>query len=132
MESRHPRCTLLDALHSCLNITESFLCFKPFILVIREISENNSEDYQWDVERSESIKTQKLLFKYLTEIFPRSNLQLDYVSTMNYKKTKKPMQFDVFFPVLNLAFEYQGGQHYFRHYLYGALDEIQVEAVLEK
>jgi len=42
-----------------------------------------------------------------------------------YADSGREMELDIFIPALNLAFEYQGEQHYFHHYLYGPPDEQQ-------
>jgi len=42
-----------------------------------------------------------------------------------YADSGREMELDVFIPALNLAFEYQGEQHYFPHYLYGPPEEQQ-------
>ncbi len=42
-----------------------------------------------------------------------------YHPSLVYKATNRPMQFDIFLPSLQLAFEYQGIQHYQDLYYFG-------------
>eukprot|EP01121_Diplochlamys_sp_Union-15-3_P022740 TRINITY_DN9778_c0_g1_i1.p1 TRINITY_DN9778_c0_g1~~TRINITY_DN9778_c0_g1_i1.p1 ORF type:complete len:102 (+),score=16.82 TRINITY_DN9778_c0_g1_i1:324-629(+) len=46
----------------------------------------------------------------------------DYIHPMSqHTQSGRSMEFDVFVPSLNLAFEYQGYQHYNDHYMFGPL-----------
>ena len=64
---------------------------------------------------------QRHLYKLLEELFHRDQILLDhYHKELRYDGTKAPVQLDIFIPSLNLAFEYQGEQHYSTHYLYGS------------
>ena len=51
---------------------------------------------------------------------------------MLFSGTNRPMQLDIFIPELNLAFEYQGEQHYTFHYLYGHPEERQMRDAEKK
>ena len=64
---------------------------------------------------------QRHLHKLLEELFHRDQILLDhYHKELRYDGTKRFMQLDIFIPSFNLAFEYQGEQHYSTHYLYGS------------
>jgi hypothetical protein len=66
------------------------------------------------------------------ELFTGHEVKMDYNHTsLRYTDSKLPMQLDIYIPSLNLAFEYQGEQHYASHYLYGS-PEIQRKRDLEK
>jgi len=57
--------------------------------------------------------SQHLLGVILREIFPNLEIISEYSHpTLTYENTKQPMRFDFYLPQLNLAFEYQGEQHY--------------------
>eukprot|EP01120_Amphizonella_sp_Union-15-10_P000282 TRINITY_DN10305_c0_g1_i2.p1 TRINITY_DN10305_c0_g1~~TRINITY_DN10305_c0_g1_i2.p1 ORF type:complete len:363 (+),score=45.01 TRINITY_DN10305_c0_g1_i2:81-1169(+) len=72
-------------------------------------------EYDWSYRRSR--KAQRLLFNKLREIIP-SPMHEDYSHmSLNYLEQTR-MQIDIFFPKLNLGFEYQGIQHYQSHHLY--------------
>jgi hypothetical protein len=60
------------------------------------------------------------------DLFKGQTIHLDYIhNELKYSRTKAGIQLDVYIPSLNLAFEYQGEQHYSSHYLYGSPEIIQ-------
>ncbi len=77
--------------------------------------------------RTTISKTQLLLSKMLQDLFPDTPIHLNYkYPTLRYEKSGVKMEFDIFLPDLNLAFEYQGAQHYSWHFIFGSPDGLQV------
>jgi hypothetical protein len=57
----------------------------------------------------------------IKDIFPKNHVELDYrIKGLMYQRTNRQMTLDVYIPELKLAFEYQGGQHYDFHHMYGS------------
>ncbi len=62
----------------------------------------------------------------LQDLFPDHKVSIDFKNyDMVFSKSKKVMQFDVAIPTLQLVFEYQGQQHYEKHFKYGSPEELQ-------
>jgi len=62
-----------------------------------------------------------LLYKIIREILP-PNVAIveEFVHPfIKFSQTGHPMNFDIFVPAMNLAFEYHGCQHYHYHPLFG-------------
>jgi len=58
-------------------------------------------------------KNQSLLFEYVKSIFPKSEIHYDFKHhDLRYSESNYPMELDIWLPKENLAFEYQGEQHY--------------------
>ena len=58
-------------------------------------------------------KNQSLLFEYVKSIFPESEIYYDFKHhDLRYSESNYPMELDIWLPNENLAFEYQGEQHY--------------------
>ena len=71
-------------------------------------------DYDWKEERFfDGKKNQKRLFRIVKEIYPEEEIKFDFKHHgMRFKSSNYPMELDIWLPNLNLAFEYQGEQHY--------------------
>jgi len=71
-------------------------------------------DYDWEEERFfDGKKNQKRLFQFVKEIYPEEEIKFDFKHhDMRFKSSNYPMELDIWLPNLNLAFEYQGEQHY--------------------
>jgi hypothetical protein len=66
------------------------------------------------------------------ELFSGHDVKLDFIHReIKFSRSHTPMQLDIYIPSLSLAFEYQGEQHYFTHYLFGSPD-IQQQRDVEK
>jgi hypothetical protein len=72
-----------------------------------------------------SKKGQRILFKNIESLFPLATIHLDYKHPELSFKSGVQMELDIFLPTQNIAFEYQGEQHYERHWLYGEPTEQQ-------
>ncbi len=79
--------------------------------------------HTWDqgfIRRTVS-KMQILLQKEVQVLFRDRIVMLDFRHPdLMYAKTQKTMVLDLYLPELELAFEYNGGQHYRWHFLYGS------------
>ena len=59
-------------------------------------------------------------------MFPSHSVQMEYLHPqIKYSGSNRHMLLDIFIPSLSLAIEYQGVQHYGRHYLYGSPSDQQ-------
>jgi len=79
---------------------------------------------QWDLDaffgRGFRRATQRWLAAMLTDLFPSETVLVDH------SHPDLHFQLDVFFPELNLAFEYQGAQHYEQLSVYGNVSDQMV------
>lgn len=71
-------------------------------------------NYNWNwfynklfLRKQSPSKSQLRLIQILMELFPKEYFLIDYVHPKIYSYTKKKLELDIFFPFLNLAFEYQ-------------------------
>jgi len=65
-------------------------------------------------------KSQVYLFKMIQSLFPQHEVLIEAkIPQLVYLPTKRELTLDIFIPTLQLAFEFQGFQHYTRHYLFG-------------
>jgi len=72
-------------------------------------------DYNWEHDKfSEGMKKQKRLYKLIRKLFPDRNIEWNYRhKKLRFTLSERPMELDVYIPSLEVAFEYQGEQHYF-------------------
>jgi hypothetical protein len=85
--------------------------------------------HKWNEQNQRTFpsKTQIMLWNMLRTIFPGRKVILDHRRPdMIRPRTQQRMEFDIFIEEFNLAFEYQGEQHYQMHYLYGSPEEQQI------
>jgi len=83
------------------------------------LSENSDGGEKPPKERIIPSKVQNLLFKLIYSIFPNHIIHSDCPHPkLRYPSSNKHIQFDIFIPSLNIAFEYQGSQHFVPHYLF--------------
>eukprot|EP01114_Cavostelium_apophysatum_P000308 TRINITY_DN10288_c0_g1_i1.p1 TRINITY_DN10288_c0_g1~~TRINITY_DN10288_c0_g1_i1.p1 ORF type:complete len:454 (-),score=83.12 TRINITY_DN10288_c0_g1_i1:73-1410(-) len=74
-------------------------------------------DWRQSWNRRELIvsKSQKALFQVVQEIFPKADIYHGYPHpNLKYSSSNKTMEFDIFIPLYQLAFEFQGEHHYGR------------------
>ena len=58
-------------------------------------------------------KYQGILFKTIQELFPtKADAYMNYPHPLLKLPSSRPIEFDIFIPSLNLAFEFQGKEHY--------------------
>jgi hypothetical protein len=89
-------------------------------------------NHKWNLELLENnsrliSKSQYRLTQLIQEIFPNQTIEINYKHPLlfNEENNKGKMELDIYLPSLNLAFEYQGEQHYFYHFLYGSNFKVQ-------
>jgi len=71
------------------------------------------EQWDWTLFSRRSKKSRQWwLIKKIEEIFPNEVINEDYKIKWYAGGKKRMMELDVFLPALNVAFEYQGEQHY--------------------
>lgn len=71
---------------------------------------------------------QKWLFSVLCDIFDDTKTKIEENSNLpelKFSKTSQPVELDVFIPSLNIAFEYQGMQHYQDTMVFGLSQQYQ-------
>jgi len=80
-------------------------------------------NHPWDQAKF-NLKIRKssqwLLYKIIKQVLP-SDIELieEYVHPVMKFRSGSPMVFDIYIAAFNLAFEYNGYQHYYDHYLFG-------------
>jgi hypothetical protein len=86
-------------------------------------------DYPWNVKKFHlrgKKSVQRWLWLKVQEIFPGQSVLEDFRHPeMSFEGTHVPIELDIFLPDLNLAFEYQGEQHY-RDMVQGSFSPIEV------
>lgn len=85
-------------------------------------------EYSWQKEPfQKTFRSQDRLVTVVRQIYPDSEIIVNYKHPdLRFLRSGRKMEFDVWIPDLNLAFEYQGEQHY---YLTNWLSEEQFAAV---
>jgi hypothetical protein len=76
---------------------------------------SNFPEYSWEKRRVRLSKGQKMLAEAMMEMLGSDYIvktDQEHIEYLQYSKTNKTMQLDVFVPQINLALEYQGEQHY--------------------
>jgi len=78
-------------------------------------------EHNWSIPtRIAPSKGQLHLHRIIKSLFPSEQVLMDFRHAgMLFSRSQHKMQLDIFIPTLQLAFEYQGGQHYTQHYLFG-------------
>jgi hypothetical protein len=72
-------------------------------------------EYPWISPKSSShsSKAQESLQSILMDLFDGIDVQFNFQHPfLKYSNSRRPMELDAFIPSLNIAFEYQGEQHY--------------------
>jgi hypothetical protein len=90
-------------------------CGSLISLLRNHYPEEEWQAYKWTLN-SVSV-TQSRLLEILNMLIPK-DVEIECESAipaMKYKHTQKPMYFDVWIPMYNLAVEYNGIQHYMEH-----------------
>lgn len=92
----------------------------------------NRVDHNWNFVQPRSLnKKQNLLFKVVTGIFPAVDAIANHpMEKLRYDATGRPMELDIFIPVYNIGFEYQGQQHFKNHFF--NQDDTQLDKDHEK
>jgi hypothetical protein len=88
------------------------------------------EQYPWDDLQAELSKrhkrsAQRWLFLQLQKLYPEEELVEDYLHEQITSLAQFAVEFDVFIPRLNMAFEYHGEHHYRDNPAFGALELFQ-------
>ncbi len=74
--------------------------------------------------RSSTSKAQVVLFKMVNQLLGPAEMNFKR-SDLVFSKSQKEMEFDVFVVSHNIAFEYQGQQHFAGHYMWGSPTLVQ-------
>lgn len=71
-------------------------------------------NHKWDSEKfGNNLKRQRQVFEIAKGIFGENNVIWNYTSSsLRFRKSKRPIELDIFIPLHTLAIEYQGKQHY--------------------
>jgi len=89
------------------------------ILLFPELDLQKEDFYQ-------GKKRQKLVHKFVKELFPGSKTIFDYKHPkMRFRSSGRKMELDIFIPTLRIAFEYNGEQHYLPREQYGGKKELK-------
>jgi hypothetical protein len=70
--------------------------------------------YEWISDQFLEVrKAERQLYQVVKELYPGRQVRFNYKHPeLRFAKSGAKMELDIFIPSLNLAFEYQGGQHY--------------------
>eukprot|EP01114_Cavostelium_apophysatum_P019375 TRINITY_DN6228_c0_g2_i1.p2 TRINITY_DN6228_c0_g2~~TRINITY_DN6228_c0_g2_i1.p2 ORF type:complete len:176 (+),score=29.60 TRINITY_DN6228_c0_g2_i1:928-1455(+) len=75
--------------------------------------EHKWDEFKFNANHGHLRKSQQLLMKRVMQLLPTGvDFHLNYIHHGLHFASGKPMQLDIFVPTMNLAFEYQGRQHY--------------------
>eukprot|EP01114_Cavostelium_apophysatum_P023608 TRINITY_DN8947_c0_g1_i1.p1 TRINITY_DN8947_c0_g1~~TRINITY_DN8947_c0_g1_i1.p1 ORF type:complete len:304 (-),score=68.83 TRINITY_DN8947_c0_g1_i1:66-977(-) len=79
-------------------------------------------DHDWEPSRFiVTKKYQNLLFRFVNEIFGWNNVDIHhnyYHPHLHYQSSGMNMELDIYIPAYDLAFEYQGKQHFGKEFLH--------------
>jgi len=100
--------------------------------VLRKVYPNEVWKSELFSRKGMKRSSEKYLLLLLEKIFPNTEILSNFThKKLRYANSEKPMQLDVFLPELNLAFEYQGKQHFSQLRVYGEVGE-RMEKDVEK
>jgi len=71
---------------------------------------------EYELEESkfyQGLKNQKNLLNKLKKLYPGQKVKWNHKSHLCFSSSGLPIEIDIFFPNLNIGFEYQGEQHYY-------------------
>lgn len=81
---------------------------------LSDILRKKFPEYSWDTFKSknEVAKSHLTIFNYIKEFFPNAgDIFVDYHHPqLQFSNSQANMQFDIFIPSLNFAFEFQGNE----------------------